>query len=87
MKEDIVEYALTYGIRIAGKAFHISDFQVRKTLSEFIKDNSEPQFCMCQLAHREGIAIMCSMCNLSEEEKWGISITLRERLVKAGYFS
>lgn len=65
-KDDIVEYALTFGIKKSGKRFHLNDKLVKDILHEFVIDNSVSKLCQCQLAYTAVMA-KCVICDMPIE--------------------
>lgn len=81
-KEDVVEYALTYGIKITGKRFHLNETIVRHYLWEFLISVSTECGCVTDLRN----VILGGPC--LEEcfcMRYNVSKSLQERLRKAGF--
>lgn len=71
-EEDIVEHALNWGVKSAGKRFHVSDSIVRSSVIEFVKDCS-----VCQCIQNDDIMrpirFICSRSLSERVRKIGIS--------------
>lgn len=57
--EDLIEYALTYGCRVAAKKFQKTDSEVSQLLTNYGIDNGTIEPCPCR---RDRWIAMCFQC-------------------------
>jgi hypothetical protein len=78
-QDAVVDYALNYGIKKAGKKYHLRELDVHGFITEFVKSVSVINGCSCE----NGTASFCWMCN--GREVIFISASLIERLRKINF--
>lgn len=78
--EDVVEYALTYGLEATTEKFTMGEIVITELVKDFVLDNSDITPCECR--RPGGLKILCFVACGND---LGISQSLEDRLYKGGF--